>query len=267
MFILKTIFLKPLKKEPNYCDCIVSLTSYGKRLNTCYLAIISMMQQTLVPKKIILYIGDESSNIKLNKKLLSLEKYGLKIVRDVKDLKGHKKYYYAMKMFPESIIITIDDDCIYPKDTIENLINIHKKYPEAVVARRVHKITIQNHNISPYSQWIMELKDSNSQPCKSLVAIGVGGVLYPPHFASADLFDIDAIKTIALNADDLWLKFYELRHGINVVWAPNNRPHPYSIPSTKKQGLYVLNVKQEGNDKVIHDIERYFDISLYSYLQ
>lgn len=239
-------------------DVIVSLTSYGDRINTCYLTIKSIMLQTVTPKAILLYIGEDSSDVPLPKSLLKLKKYGLKIVRDVPDLKGHKKYFYSMQERGDAIIITIDDDCIYPSDTIESLLQMHRQYPKAVVARRVHKIQFKNNSIAPYSFWCHEYRDPSPFPRNDLLAVGVGGVLYPPFFASADLFDVDCIRSEALNADDIWLKFYELRHGIKVVWTPNHKIHPYVIPSTRKQGLYFNNVNGGGNDIAIQNMERHF---------
>ena len=41
--------------------------------------------------------------------LLSLEKRGLIIELCEGDLRSHKKYYYALRQYPNDIIITIDD--------------------------------------------------------------------------------------------------------------------------------------------------------------
>ena len=246
-------------------DCIVSLTSYGTRLSSCYLSIISILCQSVVPKEIFLFIGNESSKIKLPKRLTALQKYGLKIVYVDSDIKGHKKYYYIMKQRPESILITIDDDCIYSYNTIKCLVKTHRQHPEAVVARRVHKITCREQHVLPYNNWIIEWKGKQINPTHELIAIGVGGVLYPPYFAKPDLFDKKIIFKYALSADDIWLKFFELRHNIKVVWASNYRPHPISIPYTQNNGLYLDNVNNNKNDQVIQNLEKYYKINI-SYL-
>lgn len=48
-------------------------------------------------------------------------------------MRAHGKYHYAMQDFPNSIIVTVDDDMIYPNDTIESLWNAHVKYPNCVI--------------------------------------------------------------------------------------------------------------------------------------
>lgn len=51
---------KGISKE-RYCqkEVIVSLTTYGKRLYDVYLAIESIMQQSMKPNRIVLWLGDE----------------------------------------------------------------------------------------------------------------------------------------------------------------------------------------------------------------
>ena len=46
---------------------------------------------------------------------LDQQKRGLTI-RFCEDLKAHKKYYYAFKEYPDDIVITVDDDVIYPQE-------------------------------------------------------------------------------------------------------------------------------------------------------
>ena len=266
-FISSFYNIYPLKSHNLYEDnLIVSLTSYGQRLKTCHLAIKSILNQTVKPRRVLLFIGEESRDVVLPKSLLALKQYNVDIIYVSDNLKGHKKYFYSMQMYPESVIITIDDDCIYPANTIECLLKAHKQFPKAVVARRVHKITCKNNHVTPYSQWKFEYMPQHPHPDHSLLAVGVGGVLYPPAFGDTDLYDTDAIKCFALDADDIWLKFYELKHNIKIVWAKNMRPHPYTISSTKKDGLYLTNLKNNQNDVVIQQLEQYFSLNLEQYV-
>jgi len=110
------------------CDfeVIVSLTTYNARFYEVYLAIESIMQQTLKPNKIILWLAED---LKINEIPIVLKnqmKRGLEI-RYCKDLLSYKKLIPSLKIFPNSIIITIDDDHMYLYDLIENFINEHKK--------------------------------------------------------------------------------------------------------------------------------------------
>ena len=77
---------------------VVSLTSFGCRINTVHIAIKSIMNQSLKADSIVLYIAKEDSDrvIQQEKELV---KAGLRIVRNVEDLKPHKKYFYAMQEY------------------------------------------------------------------------------------------------------------------------------------------------------------------------
>ena len=54
---------EPGISDERYCDneIVVSLTSYGKRVETVYLAIASMMRQSLKPNRIVLCLAERSS--------------------------------------------------------------------------------------------------------------------------------------------------------------------------------------------------------------
>ena len=72
---------KGISKE-RYCqkEVIVSLTTYGKRLYDVYLAIESIMQQSMKPNRIVLWLGDELKNRPLPRILGFQQQRGLEIV-------------------------------------------------------------------------------------------------------------------------------------------------------------------------------------------
>lgn len=262
MFSLRDDKLKPLKRSQNPDnDIIVSLTSYGGRIKTCHYAIRSMLVQTFPPNRIQLYIGTESSDVELPNELKVLMKYGLEIYSGTPDLKGHKKYYYCMQNNQRNRIITIDDDCIYSRDVVQSLIIQSNKFPDSVIARRVHRIRSNHNRLLPYTEWDYEWLDDDPHPRNSLLAVGVGGVLYPSQFASSGLLDKDALERCALYADDIWLKCYEMSRGIKVVWAPNNHPHPIQLGATKTSGLNQVNIDNGGNDRALSKCLVHFHIS------
>ena len=239
---------------------VVSLTSYGSRILNCDLAIRSLMNQTVMPDRIVLWIGEESAGIPLPSRLNLLERYGVEIRTGVRDLKGHKKYFQCMRENPDSIIITVDDDCVYSPDTVETLLNTHKRFPNAVVARRSHLIPISNGEVIPYRFWLQEWREPDPVPRGNLVATGVGGVLYPPGFATETLLDPDAIERYAINADDLWLKVYGLSRGYKVVWAQCAAPHPEQIASWREDGLSNDSNFGSNNDEALHMSMEHFGI-------
>lgn len=246
---------------------IVSLTSYPARFSCIHLALKSIMLQTVKPDKIIVWLDENVTREQLTKEMIELEQYGIEYRNMPGDLKPHKKYLHAMQEFPEDIIITVDDDLIYAADVIESLMKTHEKYPDAVCARRVHKMTTDaNGNIASYNDWKGEYMQSQT-PSHDLVATGVGGVLYPPHCLDSRAFDTDLIQKLSLKADDIWLKFMELLAGTKVVWAACRIPIPEAIEKEQSSNLRSENVHQNMNDVYFNHVMDYFKVNIDSFWQ
>ena len=111
----KALFSKELGiNREKVCEheVIVSLTTYGKRLYDVYLPIESIMQGSLKPNRIILWISEDLKGKELPITLQRQQKRGLDI-RYCKDIRSYTKLVPALKCFPNACIITIDDDLIY----------------------------------------------------------------------------------------------------------------------------------------------------------
>ena len=105
---------------------IVSLTSYGKRLNNLPVVLDTMYAQTLPPDLVVLNLAYEEI---LPKDVENyLRSHNVEINR-VADTKVYKKIIPTLKKYPDDCIICIDDDWLYPPQMIEDFMNIHKKYP------------------------------------------------------------------------------------------------------------------------------------------
>lgn len=168
-----------------------------------------------------------------------------------------------MRMFPDKVVVTVDDDVIYDKYTFYNLFHTHKKYPNAVCATRVSCMMFDSCGaIMPYNSWVSEYEQLRC-PAKRLLAVGVGGVLYPPHIFTEETFNKELIIRLALTADDLWLKIMQLKNNISVVWTGQLPQHPTPIPGTRDVGLWH-NVNKYKNDEYIERLVKYFNLNLFS---
>lgn len=225
---------------------ILSLTSYHKRFETLDLCIKTLLLQTMKPDKIILYIAEGDKKY-LPEKVLKLQKHGLEIKYVKDDLQPHKKYYYAMKEFPNDIIITTDDDCLYSKFLVEELYRTYKKFPQAITAGRARDIKIESGYFLSYDTWNVTKK--SFEPSLSLLATGVGGVLYPPHLLNlSELLNIDKINKYIL-VDDLWLKAVELIGSVPIVLCDSKVDRVrIELPGAAENGLAKGNVEMNQND-------------------
>lgn len=236
-----------LNNNPRDQKIIVSLTSYPERFEYVYMTLKSLLRQDMKPDRIILWYDCDYSYLTEN--MRSLMEYGIEYIHVDIDLKPHKKYYFAMNRFPDDIVITVDDDVVYPSDLVSSLYDTHIRFPDCVCARRVHLITFRGNQIDSYSNWIFEYVKSK-RPDYKLFAVGVGGVLYPPHCLNEEAFDINNLK-MCLEADDIWLKCMQLLKRTKVVWTPNKMVHPPIIEGSQKNALFSENFVNNRNDEYI----------------
>lgn len=251
------------KPSKTYNGVIVSLTSYSARLKKLHIVIRSLLKQKVAAEKIILYLGTDTRESDIPKKLKDLTKYSFEIKTGCQDLKPHKKYFFSMQEYPEHTIITVDDDAIYDKNLVCDLVECSKKHPGCVVARRVHRITVdRDGSLNPYAKWKWEER-SIVEPSHKLIATGCGGVLYPPHILPKDTFDSDSIREYCLDTDDIWLKFMELKNDVKVVFSNNNVVHPLSIRHSQDVGLFKSNTSNENrNDINIEKMRQFTGVKL-----
>lgn len=243
-------------------NIIVSLTSFPARIDKVWITIETLLEQTVLPKKIILWLAEEqfNDNKLIPESLMRLKERGLEI-RFCKDLRAHKKYYYSMKEFPESIIITVDDDIIYPNDLIENLYNVHKKFPKEICCNWSHQIVFdENRNLKKYDDW----HDGDGiliNPRLDTIPIGYAGVLYPPQCLDNNVFNIEDILELVPLADDIWLKAMSLKNNTKVVRTKQKQVPFFGVIGTQKFGLFKINCAKNQNDKqIINIIKKYPDI-------
>ena len=184
---------------------IISMTSFPERIKDLKYVLYSLFNQTVKADKVVLYLSEEEFHNKENdlpEDIKEFEKYGLEI-RWIKNLCSYNKLIYALKDFPDEIIVTVDDDVYYSKNLIKNLYKSYKKNPEFVHANRVHKIvTNKKGGILSYEDWAKEIDSSKTEYTNFLT--GVGGVLYPPNTFNDEVFREEVFTKICPVADDVW---------------------------------------------------------------
>ncbi len=243
---------------------IISLTSFPQRIDTVCLTIKTLLNQTVKPQKVILWLAQNQfidGDFSLPSKLLELKTNGLTI-EYCDDLGPHKKYYYAMQRYPDNWILTVDDDILYPSTLLEELINCAESNPQCVCCTWVHEITLdKNGNINPYKEWDKGTSGL-TVPSLRLLPVGCGGVLYPPHFLSNEVFNLTAIKELCPRTDDLWLKAMALKNRVPAVRINKSPLIFYSIIRTQKWGLHFENAGKEKNDVSLSNIlKQYSEIA------
>ncbi|MBO7478387.1 MAG: hypothetical protein J6U04_10700 [Salinivirgaceae bacterium] len=212
-------------------DIVVSLTTFGDRIHNVHLAIESIMQGTVKPNRIVLWLAeDEFTNKRLPKTLKLQQERGLEIYY-YKNIRSYLKLIPSLEKYSNSCIITIDDDVIYEYDLIERLVNAHIDNPNKICACRMHRIVLgKNNNPLNYLKWKLCINDTE---CSNLnFPTGVGGVLYPPHCFNDEVFNSEIFMDVCPKADDIWFYVMALINGIQSIWVKNSMPegYYYSLP-------------------------------------
>ena len=246
---------------------IVSMTTFPPRFAKIGMVIKSLLCQDLKPDKIVIYLDGKTTYMDLTEEMKCFEKYGVEYrFHNEILLKCHSKYFFAMQEFPDAIIVTTDDDVIVPPDWLSSLMHTHQKYPQAVCSRRVHMMRYNEKGFLPYNHWFDQWRGEKN-PSYLLLATGVGGVLYPPHCLSPEAFDEKRIQELALNADDIWLKCWEVMSGIPVVWAVNNEVSLSETEAKHEIALSNSNVNNSQNDIILNRVLGYYHLSVSDFLK
>lgn len=241
---------------PHTPRVIVSMTTYPPRIGAVPEAMESLLHQTVAPDRIVLCIAEDDFPELPEETaalLAELQRKGIEVLWAPHTLGPHDKYYWAMKAYPDDIVITVDDDLRYPLWLIEQLLAEHYRNPHAVIACRSHLVRVEETDdangtrIAPYAKWTLEQKEHLGTARHDLLATGGAGALYPPHFFDEELFDEAAIRELSLYADDLWMFINELRLDIPVVNTPRTYELSY-VDHTQECALCNENLGQGGND-------------------
>lgn len=238
---------------------IVSLTTYSKRIEEVYLVIESIFNQTLKADKIILWLDetefDEETipNILKNQRERGLE------IRYYENIKSYKKLIPNLKEYQNEIIITIDDDIIYPINFIERLYKNHIKFPNVILCNIGREIPKNKKLILEYKNW--KFTKNIKFPMYEIVPIGAGGILYPPNCFYKDIQNKELFQKLAPIADDIWFKTMTLKNGVkSMVIGEIDKYLKQIIVLEEAQDIALYKTNIKANNIQIKKVFEKYDI-------
>jgi hypothetical protein len=245
------------EEKLNQRPVVVSFTSYPKRINKVWIVVETLLRQTVKPNAIFLWLSKEQFLTKedLPKRLLRLQKRGLRIELRDGDLRSHKKYYYIKKEYPKCDFITVDDDIFYPSTLVENLLKFHLEYPKAIICSYAYRMSYdENSNLLPYQMWNRAMRFNIGH---DLFFGSGGGTLFPFDSLSDMVTRKDIFSSLTPLADDVWLNaMCRLVKTPIVVTGLNSDILP--ILTHGDTPLFDSNIEGKGNDNQIRAINQYF---------
>ncbi|WP_322529659.1 hypothetical protein [Vibrio fluvialis] len=239
---------------------VVSLTTYSARIGTVYLTIESILAQKESPQRIVLWLSSEE-NIVIPSSLKRLQRRGLEIKFVKGNLRSYKKLSHAGDLFSNTLLVSADDDIIYPSHWLGSLYREHLKFPKSVICFRGHEISVKDGKVQPYSSF-MSRSDYPKTPSKHLIPTGCSGVLYPIGSLTIEASDryADDFMSIAPDADDFWYKCVTLKNGYNAKRVLAANVHFPPILISLGEGLFHKNVRNNENDSKLAKCLSHFNL-------
>ena len=239
---------------------IVSLTSYGYRVDTVFLTIQSIFSQSIKPDKVLLYLAkDEFTEQNIPENLKRFISRGLEIIF-CKDIKSYKKLIYALKEYPNDLIVTADDDIIYPKFWLEQLYKAYLEDPNYIHCHRVHYMTKDiRGRLNKYKKWVVE---SDRLEASFLVfPTGGAGAIYSLALLNENVTNENLFMELAPTADDVWLKAMSLLNSTKCKKVNSNiMKKLHIVEGTQENALYYINYHQNQNDIQIKKVFDHFNL-------
>lgn len=238
---------------------VVTLTSYPARYATLALTLKSLLNQTVRPDQVVLWLH-EPDVARLPASVLRLQSEGLQIRGWPDDLRSYKKLVPLLRLEPQTIAVTADDDARYPRRWLEELLVGHALHPQAVLCHRAHWVTFDDAGQpQPYRRWP---KASEARgPDGALFFTGIGGVLFPPGALHADATDTKLFTALCPDADDIWLNAMVRRRGTPVLRVGRNARFPTWI-GTQRGSLFRRNARGNGNDESVRRVVEAYGVAV-----
>ena len=229
---------------------IVSLTSFPARIWIVSKTIKTLLTQSQKPNMVILWLAEEQFPNKesdLPQELLDLCKYGLTI-EWCKDLRSYKKILPCLQKYPNSIIITTDDDIYYAPDTVETLYKSYLEYPNSIHAHRCDWLKSIDSDFNVTWEKTRELflnKHIGELSYKNRLT-GYGAVLYPPNCFYKDVCNYDIISKTIPTHDDVWLWAMAVLNGVKTRLVKGYTESINYVEDSQSCGLCKVNKKGVG---------------------
>ena len=237
----------------------VSLTSIPPRFNKLPIVLESLCHQSMKPDRIILWLSKHHKNKMFGqlsietipKQILDFQSRGIEI-RFVNDLSSYRKIIPTLKLFPNNIIITVDDDLIFKKNMIKNLFEMHLAFPNHIICSR-SRIIIKNdkNELTKYSEWPLNCPIWNNKLKEEIFGINVffnsgAGTLFPPCCLPKETINEEVFTKICPYSDDVWLNAMRIISNIAVVNIKN--PQYLFFYDRSPFSLYLINGLENQND-------------------
>lgn len=213
---------------------IMTLTSHPARFRTLVFTLRCLLSQSLRPNRLMLWLSEAGAQT-LPRQVRNLQASGLEIFV-TEDLGPFTKFYEARRRFPDAHLVTVDDDVVYGKDMLRQLVEGHVANERAVIMHRSRLAGFTDMGPTPYTSWPL-CYESNLESDR-LLPMGVGGAFYPSGSIPDQALDKSTFQRLTPRNDDLWLFWMVRQAGFTSRLVAKPR-EPDTWRGTQDSGLWV----------------------------
>jgi len=226
-------------------DYRISLTSWRPRLPDLPLVLLTLLNQTLRPREIVVWLTATDHAAIAEPIRARFTAFGVRF-EICADLKCHTKWLPILEEGHRAPFVICDDDIVYPRNWFGAL--VAEDRPDAYVGAKCHRITLDPKGlIRPYSEWEKQI-GPGGPPSHRVFITGVGGAVIHPERIAAEFRDRKGLMESCPRADDIWLKLAHMAAGVPCAKTRYRFPC-LELPDTDQTGLAVSNVDRGGNDR------------------
>lgn len=252
---------------------IISLTTISSRVDRVSQTIDCITRQTLKPHSINLYISEEPYLLdqgiqRGNEHLRRIADMGVNIYL-TPNIGPYRKQYPLLQQLrgsnisPETLIITLDDDVLYPVNALEQLVSA-ARMDDAVVAHRGREMVFDGGRLKSYC----EFKAPTSIKSQYNLGTGKNGIAYRLKHFPIDLGEYIG-PWLAPTADDIWCKWVTGVRGVPTIILEPRAIYDsrFDFSESKPEDkicLYQTFNSTGTNDDAIMNMESFFMFMLYT---
>lgn len=243
---------------------IVAMTTLPGRIDKIFPAINSLIDQTVKPDRIYLSLPSYSRRHKIAYHIPDglINHPLVKIIPSDRDWGPATKLIPVLKdkeTRPETLILAVDDDNIYPRTILSTFLRYARVMPNAA-------LSLRGCHMPASRRWEDSLAFKGAQiskPVKTNIIMGCGGILVKPRFFDEDLFDYDKAPPQAFFVDDIWISGHLARRNIPKYVIPLSESFIYIPTAATFSGLGLdrsENRTGDNNNAMIDYFGDYWDV-------
>jgi len=202
---------------------IVSLSTVPDRIGRLQPTLNSLLNQTRPPDEIVLALPKfsirQQREYEIPRYLLQIPK--VRVLRCEKDWGPATKFIAVVQdalaaSRNDMLIMVVDDDRIYPRDSIELYLHYHEQLPDAALCFRGGPMPRSLN----WRDCKIEFGVDLQAPKQTAVITGCGSYLIQPRFFDESLWDYSTAPAGAFYMDDMWISGSLERRGVEKYVIP-----------------------------------------------